>query len=108
MQLHDLFARNEVDATVWNLDEAQDRLGLGVDVVPLGDEVTRELALRNSTAAVIGRAEGAKALAAVRESLDLSTVTRLQSEVLRGSASPRTDPRRTGCRDADAPERRTS
>ncbi|NEE18576.1 GntR family transcriptional regulator, partial [Streptomyces sp. SID7499] len=88
MQLHDLFARNEVDATVWNLDEAQDRLGLGVDVVPLGDEVTRELALRNSTAAVIGRTEGAKALAAVRESLDLSTVTRLQSEVLRGERVP--------------------
>ncbi|MFH9267683.1 MULTISPECIES: GntR family transcriptional regulator YhfZ [unclassified Streptomyces] len=88
MQLHDLFARNEVDATVWNLDEAQDRLGLGVDVVPLGDEVTRELALRNSTAAVIGRTEGAKSLAAVRESLDLSTVTRLQSEVLRGERVP--------------------
>ncbi len=88
MQLGDLFARNEVDATVWNLDEAQDRLGIGVDVLPLGDEVTRELALRNSTAAVIGRSEGADALAAVRDSLDLSLVTRLQSEVLRGERVP--------------------
>ncbi|MER5850592.1 GntR family transcriptional regulator YhfZ [Streptomyces sp. NPDC002012] len=88
MQLRDLFARNEVDATVWNLDEVQDRLGLGVDVLPLGDEVTRELSLRNSSAAVIGRTDGAKALAAVRDSLDLSLVTRLQSEVLRGERVP--------------------
>lgn len=88
MQLADLFARDEVDATVWNLDEAQDRLGVGVDVLPLGGEVTRGLALRNSTAAVIGRSEGAKALAAVRYSLDLSLVTRLQNEVLRGERVP--------------------
>ncbi|MBK3555828.1 GntR family transcriptional regulator, partial [Streptomyces sp. MBT56] len=88
MQLHDLFARHEVDATVWNLDEARERLGIGVDVLPLGDEVTRELALRNSSAAVIGRKDGAKALDAVREALDLSVVTRMQSEVLRGERTP--------------------
>ncbi len=91
MQLPDLFARGEVDATVWNLDEVQDRLGgVGVDVVPLGgDEVTRELSLRNSSAAVIGRAEGgAKALAAVRDSLDLSLITSLQREVLEGTRLP--------------------
>lgn len=88
MQLPDLFSRDEVDATVWNLDEAQDRIGLGVDVLPLGDEVTRELALRNSSAAVICRSDGTTALAAIRTSLDLSLVTRLQGEVLRGERIP--------------------
>ncbi|MCG7523477.1 GntR family transcriptional regulator [Streptomyces sp. OfavH-34-F] len=88
MQLPDLFAREEVDATVWNLDEVQDRLGFGVDVLPLGDEVTRELSLRNSSAAVIGRTEGAKALAAVRDSLDLPLITSLQHEVIEGTRLP--------------------
>nr|WP_202541344.1 GntR family transcriptional regulator YhfZ [Streptomyces sp. SID2563] len=88
MQLPDLFARAEVDATVWNLDEVQDRLGFGVDVLPLGDEVTRELSLRNSSAAIIGRTEGAKALAAVRDSLDLPLITSLQREVLEGTRLP--------------------
>ncbi|MFC7308783.1 GntR family transcriptional regulator YhfZ [Streptomyces monticola] len=89
MQLRDLFARGEADVTVWNLDEVQDRLGEEVaDVLPLGDEVTRELSLRNSSAAIVGRAEGARALAAVRDRLDLSAVTTLQSEVLCGERIP--------------------
>lgn len=88
MQLHDLFARDEVDATVWNLDEAQHRIGPGVEVRPLGDEVTRELALRNSSAAIICRTDGAKALATIRDTLDLSLVTRLQSDVLKGDRIP--------------------
>ncbi|MFI8004898.1 GntR family transcriptional regulator YhfZ [Streptomyces sp. NPDC086010] len=88
MQLHDLFARDEVDATVWNLDEAQHRIGQGVEVRPLGDEVTRELALRNSSAAIICRTDGAEALATIRDTLDLSLVTRLQSDVLKGDRIP--------------------
>ncbi|GAA2322821.1 GntR family transcriptional regulator [Streptomyces kunmingensis] len=88
MQLRDLFAQKQADATVWNLDEVQGRLGMEVDVLPLGDEVTRDLALRNSSAAIIGRTEGAKALSAVRDALDLSQVAQLQSEVLRGERIP--------------------
>ncbi|MEC4018043.1 GntR family transcriptional regulator YhfZ [Streptomyces sp. H27-D2] len=88
MQLRDLFARGDVDATVWNLDEIQDRLGAEVDALPLGDEVTRGLSLRNSSAAIIGRSEGTKALSAVRETLDLSVITALQTEVLRGERLP--------------------
>ncbi|AXK33221.1 GntR family transcriptional regulator [Streptomyces armeniacus] len=88
MQLRDLFARGEVDATVWNLDEVRDHLGPDIDVLPLGDEITRDLALRNSRAAVISRAEGTRALDAVRESLDFSLVTGIQSEVLRGERVP--------------------
>ncbi|MFI9027199.1 GntR family transcriptional regulator YhfZ [Streptomyces sp. NPDC053560] len=88
MQLRDLFARGEVDATVWNLDEAQDHLGPDVDVQPLGDEITRDLALRNSSAALIGRAQSAGALSAVRDGVDLSLVTDLQREVLRGERMP--------------------
>ncbi|MFJ9178619.1 GntR family transcriptional regulator YhfZ [Streptomyces sp. NPDC102360] len=88
MQLRDLFAQDQVDATVWNLDEVQGRLGMEVDVLPLGDEVTRDLALRNSSAAIIGRTEGAKALSAVHDALDLSQVAQLQTEVLRGDRIP--------------------
>ncbi|MER8068669.1 GntR family transcriptional regulator YhfZ [Streptomyces sp. NPDC094034] len=88
MQLRELFEHDRADATVWNLDEVQGLLGTSVDVLPLGDEVTRDLALRNSRAAIIGRTEGAKALGAVRESLDLSVVTTLQAEVLRGERTP--------------------
>ncbi|PVE12691.1 GntR family transcriptional regulator [Streptomyces scopuliridis] len=88
MQLRELFEHNLADATVWNLDEVQGLLGMSVDVLPLGDEVTRDLSLRNSSAAIIGRTEGAKALGAVRESLDLSVVTTLQAEVLRGERTP--------------------
>ncbi|MFF2650756.1 GntR family transcriptional regulator YhfZ [Streptomyces sp. NPDC058045] len=88
MQLPDLFARGEVDATVWNLDEVRDRLGPGIDVLPLAEEITEGLASRNSRAALIGRTDGAKALAAVRDSLDLSLVARLQNEVLRGERVP--------------------
>jgi hypothetical protein len=88
MQLRELFDHDLADATVWNLDEAQGRLGADVDVLPLGDEVTRGLALRNSSAAIIGRTEGAKALGAVRDSLDLTLITTLQTEVLRGERVP--------------------
>ncbi|WP_329569908.1 GntR family transcriptional regulator YhfZ [Streptomyces sp. NBC_01361] len=88
MQLRDLFAQNLADATVWNLDEVQGRIGMGGEVLPLGDEVTRDLSLRNSSAAIIGRTEGAKALSAVRNAVDLSTVTSLQAEVLRGERVP--------------------
>ncbi|MFI1017355.1 GntR family transcriptional regulator YhfZ [Streptomyces sp. NPDC020965] len=88
MQLRDLLAQNRADATVWNLDEVEGLLGTSVDVLPLGDEVTRELALRNSSAALIGRTEGARALNAVREGLDLSRVTSLQTDVVRGVLMP--------------------
>ncbi|MEV8392545.1 MULTISPECIES: GntR family transcriptional regulator YhfZ [unclassified Streptomyces] len=88
MQLRELFEHDRADATVWNLDEVQGLLGTSVDVLPLGDEVTRDLSLRNSRAAIIGRTEGAKALGAVRESLDLSVITALQAEVLRGERTP--------------------
>lgn len=88
MQLRDLFAQKLADATVWNLDEVQGRTGMGGEVLPLGDEVTRDLSLRNSSAAIIGRTEGAKALSAVRDAVDLSTVTSLQAEVLRGERVP--------------------
>ncbi|WP_406103685.1 GntR family transcriptional regulator [Streptomyces sp. NBC_01003] len=88
MQLRDLFAQNLADATVWNLDEVQGRIGMGGEVLPLGDEVTRDLSLRNSSAAIIGRTEGTKALSAVRDAVDLSTVTSLQAEVLRGERVP--------------------
>lgn len=95
MQLRDLFLRDEVDATVWNVDEIQGRLGEDVvEVVPLGDEVTRELSLRNSAAALVGRKDpegagsGGGVLAAVRDGLDLSLVTGLQDEVVRGERIP--------------------
>ncbi|MES9619418.1 GntR family transcriptional regulator YhfZ [Streptomyces tuirus] len=88
MQLPDLFARGDVDATVWNLDEVHAGLGPGVDALPLGDEITRDLSLRNSSAAIIGRTREAQALTVVRELLDLSVVTAVQSEVLGGKRLP--------------------
>ncbi|OON76393.1 GntR family transcriptional regulator YhfZ [Streptomyces tsukubensis] len=88
MQLADLFAHGQADATVWNLDEVQGRVPMDAEVLPLGDEVTRDLALRNSSAAVIGRAEAPMALDAVRDSLDLSLVAAVQTEVLRGERMP--------------------
>ncbi|KOG86100.1 GntR family transcriptional regulator YhfZ [Streptomyces varsoviensis] len=89
MQLGDLFASDQLDATVWNLDEVpHGQLGASVDILPLGDEITRDLSLRNSSAAIIGRAAGAAALTAVREALDLSVITTSQSEVLRGERIP--------------------
>ncbi len=88
MQLWDLFARGEVDASLANLDEARRHKGEGVDVLPLGDEVSRELALRNSCAAIVGRADTPSALRAVRRSLDLTLVTALQDEVVRGERLP--------------------
>ncbi|UNS99472.1 GntR family transcriptional regulator [Streptomyces tubbatahanensis] len=88
MQLPDLLGHNEADATVWNLDEVQGRIGGGVDVRPLGDEVTRDLSLRNSSAVVIGRAGSAAALHAIRQAIDPARVAELQSEVLRGDRMP--------------------
>ncbi|MFI0262795.1 GntR family transcriptional regulator YhfZ [Streptomyces sp. NPDC017056] len=88
MQLYDLFTHDRADATVWNLDEVQGQLGGEVDVLPLGDEITRDLSLRNSSAALIARSEGSEALAAVSGSLDLKAVTSLQDEVLRGERMP--------------------
>ncbi|MGH3310909.1 MAG: GntR family transcriptional regulator YhfZ [Streptomyces sp.] len=90
MQLRGLFARAEVDATVWNLDEVRDHLGPDVEALPLDDEITRDLALRNSSAALIGRAVEARTreLDAVRGSLDFSLVTEVQGEVLRGERVP--------------------
>ncbi|MFH8408167.1 GntR family transcriptional regulator YhfZ [Streptomyces sp. NPDC018019] len=88
MQLYDLFAHDRADATVWNLDEVQGQLGGEVDVLPLGDEITGDLSLRNSSAALIARSEGSEALAAVSGALDLEAVTSLQTEVLRGERMP--------------------
>jgi hypothetical protein len=88
MQLRGLFARDRVDATVWNLDEVSDHLGPDVEVQPLGEEITRELAMRNSSAALIGRTEDAGSLEAVRASLDFGLVTKVQGEVLRGERVP--------------------
>lgn len=88
MQLPDLFARDRVDVTLWNLDEVQGRDGMNVDVLPLGDEITRDLALRNSSAAIIGRSASGTALHAVREAIDPSVVTSFQAEVLRGERMP--------------------
>ncbi|MFI9630090.1 GntR family transcriptional regulator YhfZ [Streptomyces sp. NPDC052042] len=88
MQLRDLFARGEVDASVWNLDEVQGRMGDEVDALPLGDEITRELSLRNSCAAIVGRADDTRALSAVRRALDFTVVTTLQDAVLRGERIP--------------------
>ncbi|GAA2069773.1 GntR family transcriptional regulator YhfZ [Streptomyces albiaxialis] len=88
MQLGDLFERKQADVTVWNLDEVQGRPSMRADVLPLGDEITRDLSLRNSKAAVIGRAESGTALRAVRDAVDPARVTALQSEVLRGERMP--------------------
>jgi hypothetical protein len=88
MQLGEVFQHDLADATVWSLDEARGWLGPDVDVLPLGDEVTRDLALRNSSAAIIGRTDGAKALAAVRDALDFPEITHCQTEVLKGERSP--------------------
>ncbi|CAL9588586.1 hypothetical protein SUDANB19_05173 [Streptomyces sp. enrichment culture] len=88
MQLPDLLVHREADATVWSLDEVQGRIGHGVDVLPLGDEITRDLALRNSSAAVVGRAESAAALHAIKDAIDPGRVTALQSEVIRGDRMP--------------------
>ncbi|MER6502760.1 GntR family transcriptional regulator YhfZ [Streptomyces sp. NPDC001455] len=88
MQLRDLFARGEVDASVWNLDEVQGRMGDGVDALPLDGEITRELSLRNSCAAIVGRAGVTRTLSVVRKALDIGLVTTIQDEVLRGERIP--------------------
>lgn len=88
MQLRGLFARGRVDATVWNLDEVGDHLGPEVEVLPLDEEITRELASRNSRAALIGRTGETAALDAVRASLDFGLITGVQTEVLRGERVP--------------------
>lgn len=88
MQLRELFARGEVDATVWNLDEAQGRLVPEVDALPLAEELARDLGERNSRTAIVGRTEAPQALQAVRRWLDLPTVREVQDEVLRGERIP--------------------
>ncbi|MEU1941262.1 MULTISPECIES: GntR family transcriptional regulator YhfZ [unclassified Streptomyces] len=88
MQLRELFERGDVDATVWNLDEVQDRLGPDVQVLPLGDEINRELSLRNSSAALLTRADGAGQLAAVRDALDVAVISEVQRQVLCGERLP--------------------
>ncbi|MEU7158442.1 GntR family transcriptional regulator YhfZ [Streptomyces chrestomyceticus] len=88
IRLHDLFAQDRADAAVWSLDEVQGQLGDEVEVLPLGDEIPGDLSLRSSSAALIARKEGSKALAAMSGSLDLGAVTGLQDEVLRGERIP--------------------
>lgn len=86
--LRDLFERGDVDAAVWNLDEARQRLGPAVAVLPLADEATRGVAPGNSSATVVGRSGSSRALETVRPALDLSAVTAVQGEVLRGERIP--------------------
>ncbi|WP_326618249.1 GntR family transcriptional regulator [Streptomyces decoyicus] len=91
LQVREALAQGRADATVWNLDEVPGQLGSEVQVLPLGDELTRDLAVRHTSAALIGRtgeATGAGALAAVRDAVDLSVVTAVQGEVLRGERVP--------------------
>ncbi|MGW7022097.1 GntR family transcriptional regulator YhfZ [Streptomyces decoyicus] len=90
-RVREALAQGRADATVWNLDEVPGQLGSEVQVLPLGDELTRDLARRHTSAALIGRtgeAAGAGALAAVRDAVDLSAVTAVQGEVLRGERVP--------------------
>ncbi|MEV5611704.1 GntR family transcriptional regulator YhfZ [Streptomyces sp. NPDC052225] len=86
MGVRELLAQRRADATVWSLDEAQHLPG--VEVLPLGEEVTRDLEPRASSAALIGRTEGAEALSAARGVLDPGRVTRVQAEVVRGERVP--------------------
>ncbi|MEU6034863.1 GntR family transcriptional regulator YhfZ [Actinomadura sp. NPDC047616] len=88
MQLRSLFERGEVDATVWNLDEVQDRLGPGVRALPLDDRITRELAQRNSSAAFLTRAGEAGRFTVLRETVDMSLITEVQRQVVRGDRLP--------------------
>ncbi|GAA2331737.1 GntR family transcriptional regulator [Streptomyces caniferus] len=83
-------ARGRADATVWNLDEVPAQPAAEIQVLPLGDELTRDLAVRHASAALIGRTgeAGAGALAAVRGAVEWSTVTAVQGEVLRGERVP--------------------
>ncbi|MGW7489765.1 GntR family transcriptional regulator YhfZ [Streptomyces sp. NPDC054786] len=87
-------AQGRADATVWNLDEVlgpvRGQPVAEMQVLPLGDELTRDLAVRHASAALIGRTgeAGAGALAAVRDAVKLSTVTAVQGEVLRGERVP--------------------
>ncbi|MFC9232198.1 GntR family transcriptional regulator YhfZ [Streptomyces decoyicus] len=90
-QVREALAQGRADATVWNLDEVPGQLGAEVQVLPLGDELTHDLAVRHTSAALIGRtgeAAGAGALSAVRDAVDLSAVTAVQDEVLRGERVP--------------------
>lgn len=73
-QVREALAHGRADATVWNLDEVPGQLGAEVQVLPLGDELTHDLAVRHTSAVLIGRtgeAAGAGALAAVRDAVDL-------------------------------------
>jgi ABC-type amino acid transport substrate-binding protein len=88
MQLRSLFERGEVDATVWNLDEAHDRLGPNVQALPLADEITRDLAQSNSSAAFLTRAGEAGPVTALREAVDVSMITEVQQQVMRGERLP--------------------
>ncbi|MFF8783416.1 GntR family transcriptional regulator YhfZ [Streptomyces sp. NPDC015125] len=83
-------ARGRADAAVWNLDEVPAQTATGMQVLPLGDELTRDLAVRHASAALIGRTGEAAGgvLAAVRGVVELSTVTAVQGEVLRGERVP--------------------
>ncbi|MFJ2112512.1 MULTISPECIES: GntR family transcriptional regulator YhfZ [unclassified Streptomyces] len=88
MRLRELFEHDRADATVWNLDEVRALFGTDVDIRPLGAGITRGLALRNSSAALIGRAGSTPAFDAIRDALDLSVITTLQAEVLNGERTP--------------------
>ncbi|MFG2529870.1 GntR family transcriptional regulator YhfZ [Streptomyces sp. NPDC048516] len=83
-------ARGRADAAVWNLDEVPGHPVAQLQVLPLGDELTRDLAVRHASAALIARTGGAAAAApaALRGAVELSTVTAVQGEVLRGERVP--------------------
>jgi len=70
------------------IEEHSGRLALVADLGPATYRSLPDAGVRDAGAAIISRSEGAMALTAVRDALDLSTVTSLQAEVLRGERVP--------------------
>lgn len=87
MQLPALFARGEVDATVWALDEVE-RLLPDTRVVGLDDGALDALGGRNTVAVLVCRAGDDPALEIARDGIDWQVVSSMQRQVLAGGVIP--------------------
>lgn len=88
MQYAELLARGEVDAIVWDVDEAQGKLPPFVYSRTLSDHVLQSIGDSNTRASIVGRSSDDVFNVVIRQCLDPERLLDIQQEVVTGKRVP--------------------
>lgn len=87
-QIHRLLIEGHVDAAVWTDDDMKDRVGDVIRERPLSEAVRAQVDNRDTSAAMIARADHDTVHAVIRRTMDSQKVMAIQKTVLTGEILP--------------------